>query len=263
MNVKVIDISTGENLSDQYTLRHKHQDDAFKRRQSESAGRQREFTFGNMLNIPEVVARIDDKYCGYLLYLQTYINYAGTLVSSADDPMTRADIQKALGLADRAFKSFIKAMVDNEIIAHENGCYCVNPAYHFKGKTENKHVIKTFTTKVRSLYNVRNANKLGFIYKLLPFIHFETNTVCVNPYEMQVELITQLSKQDIAEITGVSEKTVYTYLRRMKLGDEYVFAEIRRGKHRYYKLNPFIFYRRNGEPDATLREMFRLGFSGK
>jgi hypothetical protein len=216
-----------------------------------------------MLNIPEVVARIDDKYCGYLLYLQTHINFEGTLVKSTAEPMNRADIQKALGLADRAFKSFIKAMLTNEIITETGGAYRINPAYHFKGKTDNTHVIKTFTTKVRSLYSVRNANKLGFIYKLLPFIHFETNTVCANPNETSVDNIVQLPKQQIAEITGVSEKTVYTYLRRMKLGDEYVFAEIRRGNYRYYKLNPFIFYRKRGEPDATLREIFRLGFSGK
>jgi len=255
--LRIVDLETGEDKSADYTLRHRNQDAAYRRK-----GRQRDFTFGNMLNMPEVVAKIDDKYCGYLLYLQTYIDYDGSL-SDRGEPLDKDDIQRVLGLGRSAFFAFMKAMRAGEIIVEKAGKHYVNQAYHFKGATSNKHVIKSFTHKVRKLYTVRSANKLGFIYKLLPYIHLETNTVCANPYEKKVEGIRQLSKADIAELTGVNEKTVYTYLRRMKLGDEFVFAEIRRGNTRYYKLNPFIFYRKQGEPDATLREMFRLGFSGR
>lgn len=263
-SLRVIDIETGENVSHEYSLRHRNSDEAFRRKQ-ESRSKGRDFTFSNMLNIPEVIAKIDDKHCGHLLYLQTFINYEGLLVQANRDktPMTKADIQCVLGLKKTAFYEFFNAMISNEIIFEEsNGQYRINPLYHFRGNTNNAKVIKSFTAKVRSLYNPRNAKKLGFIYKVIPYIHYETNTVCANPFEQNVEQIEQLSKGDIADITHVSEKTVYSYLRNMKLGDEFVFAEIRRGKTRYYKINPFIFYRKDGEPDATLREMFRHGFSG-
>lgn len=227
-------------------------------------GRSRDFTFTDMQNITEVIGKIDEKHCGYLLYLQCFISYADGLLVKPDrdkTPMTKRDIQDTIGLKKTAFAEFFRSMVDNGIlIALDSGHYRVNSAYHFKGSTASAYTIKTFTAKVRELYTGRNANKLGFIYKLLPYVHFETNTICSNPYEKDVAAIEQLSKQEIAKLTGVSDKTVYTYLRKMKLGDEFVFAEIRRGNERYYKLNPFIFYRKNGVPDATLREMFRLGF---
>jgi hypothetical protein len=229
-------------------------------------GRKHDFTFTDMRNIHHVIGKIDDKHCGYLLYLQCFISYDGVLIHPTHDetPMTKRDIQDVVGLKKTAFNEFFRSMQSNGIIfENEHGKYSVNPAYHFKGKIDNPNVIRSFTTKVRELYTGRNANKLGFIYKLLPYVHFETNTICSNPYEKSVEGIEQLSKSDIALLTGVSEKTVFSYLRSMKLGDEFVFAEIRRGNERYYKLNPFIFYRKNGRPDATLREMFRLGFSGK
>jgi len=242
-----------------YTLRHRNQDRAFQRKQS---GRQRDFTFSNMLNMPEVIAKIDDKHCGHLLYLQTFINYDGQLVKADNSTMTKRDIQTVLCLQKTAFYEFFNAMLANGIIFEEGDHYRINPAYHFRGSTDNTRVIKSFSAKVRALYSARNAKHLGFIYKLLPFVHFDTNTVCANPFERNVEQVVQLSKKDIADLTGVSEKTVYSYLRKMKLGDEFVFAEIRRGQTKYYKLNPFIFYRKDGEPDATLREIFRLGFSG-
>jgi hypothetical protein len=257
-------METGEDLSQEYTLRHRNQDNAYKRIQARD-GRKHDFTFGNMLNIPEVIAKKDDKHCGHLLYLQTYIDYEGTLVNATLEkkPMSKHDIQAVLGLQKTAFYDFYNAMIEHAIIFEEGRVYRINPDYHFRGTTDNSYVIKSFTTKVRELYTGRNANKLGFIYKLLPYVHLETNTICANPYEKSVENIHQLSKSQIAVLTGVSEKTVFSYLRSMKLGDEFVFAEIRRGNERYYKLNPFIFYRKKGEPDATLREMFRLGFSGK
>lgn len=260
-NLHVIDTNTGEDVTPNYTIRHHHQDRAYQRRME---GHKRDFTFSNMINLPEVFAKIDDKHCGHLLYLQTFINYEGILVKADrfKSPMTKQDIQVVLGLKKTAFYEFFNAMTSNGIIFEESNHYRINPAYHFRGNTDNSRVIKSFTAKVRALYNPRNAKKLGFIYKLLPFIHYETNTVCTNPFEQNVDNIAQLSKHDIANLTGVSEKTVYSYLRRMKLGDEFVFAEIQRGKTKYYKLNPFIFYRKDGDPDATLREMFRLGFSG-
>lgn len=264
-SLRVIDIATGEDRTPEYKLRHRNQDEAFYRKQK-TRGKQLDFTFSNMLNIPEVIAKIDDKHCGHLLYLQTFINYDGILVKPNREktPMSKADIQEILGLKKSAFYEFFSAMLKHEIIFEEpNDRYRINPLYHFRGNTENTRVIKTFTAKVRALYSPRNAKKLGFIYKLLPYIHYETNTVCANPFEQDVSKIEQLSKKDIADITNISEKTVYNYLRKLKLGDEYVFAEIRRGKTRYYKINPFIFYRKDGEPDATLREMFLLGFSGR
>lgn len=231
--------------------------------QKRQEGRQHEFTFTDMRSIPSVIGQIDDKHCGYLLYLQCFISYDRGILTNANrgkTAMSKADIQRVLDLKRSAFIEFFSAMTRNAIIYEIDGKWAVNDAYHFRGTSDNQHVIKTFTARVRELYTGRNAKKLGFIYKLLPYVHFETNTVCANPYETAVELTEQLSKQDIAKLTGVSEKTVYSYLRTMKLGDEYVFAEIRRGNDRYYKLNPFIFYRKSGRPDATLREMFRLGF---
>jgi hypothetical protein len=233
---------------------------------SKLEGRKHDFTFTDMRNIHEVIGKIDDKHCGYLLYLQCFISYEGVLVSADRDkaPLSKADIQAVVGLKKTAFNEFFRSMLDNGIIfENEDGKYSVNPAYHFKGRLDNPHVIRSFTEKVRELYTGRNANKLGFIYKLLPYVHLETNTICANPYEKNVEAIGPLAKSEIAALTGVSEKTVFSYLRSMKLGDEFVFAEIRRGNERYYKLNPFIFYRKQGRPDATLREIFRLGFSGK
>lgn len=230
-------------------------------------GRNHDFTFTNMDSIARVIEAIEDKHCGYLLYLQCFIAYEdGVLTNPNRDktPMTKNEIMGTLGLKKTAFYDFYRNMVGKGIIIeNDDKTFSVNEDYHFKGSTTNTATIKSFTAKVRDLYTAKDAKKLGFIYKLLPYVHFDTNTICNNPYERDMAQVKQLSKNDIAEITGVTEKTVYSYLRKTKLGEQFIFAEVRSGNTHYYKLNPFIFYRKKGRPDASLREMFLVGFSGK
>lgn len=256
-----VDIDTGE-VSTEHYVRSRKQDVAYRRIQ-ESKGRSPQFTFTSMENIKEVISNIDSKHCGYLLYLQCFIDFKGRLVNDNNILMSKTDIQDLLGLGRTAFYHFFFSMLDNKIIYDIGNVFYINEKYHFKGKTGNNKVIKSFIYKVKRLYSKEKVNDLGFIYKVLPFIHLETNTICQNPYEVDVSKILYLSKTEIAELTGESEKTVYNRLRRMKLDKEYLFAEIRSGKERFYKINPFIFYRKEGKPDATLREIFLIGFSNK
>lgn len=45
----------------------------------EASGRGVEFTITNMNNIDEVIEKVSDKHCGYLLYLQCFVNYDAIL----------------------------------------------------------------------------------------------------------------------------------------------------------------------------------------
>lgn len=238
------------------------QREAYLRQKQREEGRKQRFTFTDMDNIKEIIENVSDQHCGYLLFLQCFVNYNSILMNPNKTSMTRDDMMGILRVKRSTFYDFLKCMTKNNIILIENidgvTKYKLNPRYHFQGKTDNPRVVKSFTSKIKELYNEVNAKDLGFVYKLLPFIHYETNTICENPYETDVEQTRPLDKSDIARITGLTEKAVYTKLRNLKFGDQYVFAEVIYGKQRFYKINPFVFYRKNGTPDATLREIFAL-----
>lgn len=244
--------------ADTHYVRSYEQDKAYKQQRYRQEGRKQKFTFTNMENIQEVIDKVSDKHCGYLLFLQCFVSY-NTIIRNPDSTyMTKSDMMKTLGLKRTAFAEFLVAMVANEIIFVDDNKYKLNPRYHFQGKTKNVRVVKSFSAKVKQLYGDVSAKDLGFIYKLLPFVHWETNTICANPYELDVEKTIPLNKTEIAHLTGVDERSVYNKLRNLHLGDEYVFGEMIVGNQHFYKLNPFIFYRKTGLPDASLREMFSL-----
>lgn len=230
-------------------------------RQATENGRGHAFTFTNMEGIREVIRTLDDKYCGYLLFLQCFLDYDGVLVKGQKQkiPMTKVDIAQTLGLKERAFRDFFKTLTEYNVLLIENNVFKINGEYHWKGSAKVERYIKTFTTEVKKLFGIFKPKDLGFIYKLLPYVHFETNLLCENPHERDLSKIRPLNKSDIAEVVGVDASTAFRKIQKIKLNDMYVFAEVSKGGiDNIYKINPFIFYRQNGKPDKSLLTDFIL-----
>ncbi|MRX54688.1 hypothetical protein GJU41_11960 [Bacillus idriensis] len=265
MTIKIIDISTGENLSDQYTLRHRNQDEAFKRKQAttnerESNGRQRDFTASNMRNLHEVYDVLTTAQCGYLMLLQCYVGYDdGILIDAKKQPMTTADMMSVLQLDKKraTFYDFLSACINNDIIREIDGKYAVNSHYHFRGAFGNQFVVKSYTSKIKRVYREVKAADIGLIYRMLPYVHYETNALCTNPYEKDPSKIRWFNRKELAQEIGVDPATLGRRLPNMTFDKEYVVARIKVGSEpERYTFNPRVFYRKDGEPDATLIAMF-------
>lgn len=243
-----------------YKVMSIEQIEAFRRKEYQLHGRKREFTLSDMEAIKEVIANVADKYCGYLLYMQCFLGFDGVIRNPNKSPMTTTDMMKKLKVGKSVLYEFMDVMTSNNIISvdmeGDAKQYRIDSRYHWRGKTDNPNVIKSFTSRVKELYAEVNARDLGFVYKLLPYVHQGTNMICDKPYEPYVNKIVALNKADIVRVTGVSEKSVYNKMRKLKFGNEYVFAEVKRGNERLYMINPFVFYRKRGVPDPTLRALF-------
>jgi hypothetical protein len=226
---------------------------------SKNSREQPSYTCSNINSIKEVIRTIEEKHCGYLLYLQCFMDFGGLLIkgSKYKEPMNKNDIRKVLNLGRTTFSTFFNTMIKNDIIHQEGGYFRVNTKFHWKGESKVTNLIRSYTTTLKELYKSVTAKDLGFIYKLLPYVHKETNFLCENPIEKNPLLIRPLNKKNIARIVGVDEKTVYRKLHRLKLSDMYVFAEVSKGGvNNAYMINPFIFYRKGGNPDKTLKTIF-------
>jgi hypothetical protein len=221
--------------------------------------RKKQFVFSHMDNIKYIASQLSDMYCGYLLYLQCFIDFNGHLVKSRDNYMSREDIMTTLGIKQRAFHDFMKAMQEHNIIIPDEidgtKAYRINKEYHFRGHTSNLRVIKGFITEIKKLYKQVSPADLGFVYKLLPWVHFETNILAHNPYEQDPKWVSPLTRDDIASITDVHPRNVYRKMKNLKLGDQYVFESTDTGA---YVINPRIFTRREGKPDPTLVTLFEI-----
>jgi hypothetical protein len=87
----------------------------------------------------------------------------------------------------------------------------------------------------------REKNVINFLSKLLPYVHVTTNALVHNPHEIDSSKVIPLTKEDIANITGINVTAVNSKLYNMMLNNEYVFASFTLACNELYLVNPHIF----------------------
>lgn len=98
---------------------------------------------------------------------------------------------------------------------------------------------------------------MGFLYKLLPYVHYETNTICSDPF-VEPEEIRFLNIKEIATLQNIDEKSASKTLDKLrKVGVIAVTIRQDDKRDRLFTLNPYLFYRQKGQPDKTLRGLFK------
>lgn len=268
---------TGEQFEIAY-YRTPDQEQAWKDKEEKKASRNGStFTFTDMGEVQQLKEEnameydgLTAKELGYYLVLQTYMSFDNILFKSSHStkPMNRGIIGEVLGISNRsAIKKTVdkfleKGLLSNQDYTLEDGktveCFVINEQYHYKGKAKNKHVLKVFSTRIRELYKQVGAGDLGFIYSLLPYVHFEQNILCTNPHELNSRLINVLTLQDIVDKTGVSSREVRRKINQLTFdGMGCIKIESLLGK-KCYRMNPFVVYRKDGEPPKLLKDSFLI-----
>lgn len=250
------------NEGDSVTLRTAKQRQAYREIKRKKASRLHEgrFTFADLDNVANVTAQIEPVYLGYLLYIQTYIDYeTGMIVSGRyKRPMTRSNLREVLKVSRETFRSLYANLERYSIICEDaEGHIYVNKAHHFRGTAAGRdHLVKCYDVRIRKLRSsARAVKQLGYLYRALPYVHFRDNFLCWNPAEPDPKKIRAINKEELAAIMGVDVKTLYRLIKTLTVDDLYVFAEIGRGRDSLFLVNPWICNR--GEYPLTLDSIFQ------
>ncbi|MFC7321958.1 hypothetical protein ACFQMN_13810 [Halobacillus campisalis] len=241
-----------------------------KRRHAYKQRDQRHFTFTRMAEILEITYGLSNKNCGYLLMLQPYVQYKTNIIAMngrEPKPMSKKQIAEVFGVQTRTAKSALDKLVDfGALEINEDGDYKMNERFHFRSKVKGDadQLVKTFHTTLKQL-KLKPA-ELGAVYKLLPYVHYETNLVCKNPFEDNPNKVEFYNKKDISKLFGISPRKASDLF--AKLTRAGVIVEIKRkapmmseasgdGRETVIAINPSIVTRLRGEHDhKTLLQLF-------
>jgi DNA-binding Lrp family transcriptional regulator len=219
----------------------------------------RHFSFGHMRNIRGITRGLSNKYCGYTLMLQPYIQFkTNVLVTEGREgsPLTLSNLARIWDVSNRTARAIVDELESRSIIFETSGVFTINERYHFRKKASGDvdALIKTFFTTLKS-FNLTAAD-LGFVYKLLPYVHYDTNLICADPFvnPSDIRFLTDSEIGDIVGMTETKTKESLARLRKARIIGEWINVEDRRAK--FTALNPYVFYRKPGEPDGMLRALF-------
>ncbi|MDN4523184.1 hypothetical protein [Fictibacillus fluitans] len=266
----IIDTETGELIKELRSgdkIISKERSEAFKKKleaekQTELIKRdKRRFSFGKMEKMKEVSKELDSKKCGYILRLLPYMERSTGYLKRKDGKLmkSKTDLGNALGVKKVSSRnSIIEALKTASVLAQDENGFKLNPNVHINGATNGKELIKLFNTTLEKLSKDLKPAELGYIYKLLPYVHYGTNLICSDPFEKNPEKLFFLNQASIGKLLGLEHKEVKAFITKLrKIG---VIAEAlseRDTRNRKYYVNPYIFYRKKGFPDDTLKSMFK------
>ncbi|MCC0678186.1 MULTISPECIES: hypothetical protein [unclassified Clostridioides] len=206
-----------------------------------------------------------------LIYLATYLNYntgeENLLVRYSQFkeiiPIDRKNMKEILNLKDRAFRDFLIDVKKSELLYEFSNKFYINPKYFTKGisKFENKEYTRIYINTSRFLYEhctPRQHKQLSYIYQLIPYIHFESNILCLNPYESDISKIEKISLHKICELLNIDSSKQYMLKFKKELLKfyievnvdkyyffKYVIVENSYENTDYFIINPYVIWRGN------------------
>ncbi len=167
--------------------------------------------FSNLL--PETVTR--------LIYLNTFINYHDNkLMLSQRTNMKYKDLSSVLGVSKATVSRFWKEVSPKYITKPDNDLMITNNMVFSRGHLRQKQYTayqKFYIDSVRKLYESverKHHKKLGYLFKLLPFINIEYNLLCCPECTLETNInnIELISMADFCNWIGYDIKHLNTLI---------------------------------------------------
>lgn len=272
MTRNFVDLETGELIEGVVSIRTAKQDQAYKEyKQRETLLNRSDNPFILLtMNMKGLEKMLSTKDLGYYIIMVSYAGYDNRLKASPDAkvPLVRKELQEILkvssattmtGLVNRFKKAGLIKEETVERFGKNYKSFVIDPKYAFKkgiagenSDRETEETVKLFTKAIQRVYAETDlhASSLGFLYKCIPYLHYETNYLVHNPYERDYDKLEFITIDELSEIQNVSRQITSKRLANIVYDDMYCFARVKIGAEPEVRIkaNPMVICRKAGMP---------------
>ena len=183
----------------------------------------------------------------------TRLMYFATFCSSDCYVMQNADLKLALNISSNQAKSFRDEFVERVIFNRGTRLYLNNELFG-KGKVEttDKDYIRLFTSTTRQLYETCRTTSehayLAYFFRMIPFINRQTNILCTNQNEQEIEHVAYMTASEFFNFIGKTHiSRLKTILQSYRVNGELVIGyfdtlNTLTPKGKYVVINPILYY---------------------
>lgn len=214
------------------------------------------FTFFRYEFLSDVLSSYNLNQVARLFLMATYLPYrqSNILQYRNGTKISKKELQKLLILSDGSFRRFLEDM--SGIIVMENDGVQLNSSLfernNIRGQREQTNsFIRIYHKAYRFLYKkltVRKHQQLGYLIRLIPYLHRTTNIICNNPYVESEENLNTLGMRKICDVIG------YEYNQVSRLVKNLQYLTLENGQ-------PVFLYNRDKDIAAIHPELFYAGSS--
>ncbi|MFJ7978448.1 hypothetical protein ACIQZI_22840 [Peribacillus sp. NPDC096379] len=186
------------------------------------------------------------------------------LLQKDGKPLKQIDIQNIFGKSKRQTVDIVKRLETLSIlIAVKDGrskLFYINERFHSMGKiTREGKFTKLLTTKLREVVKDLKLEQLGFLYKILPYFHYDTCVLSHNPNEQDEKKILFMNRNELSTAINYDVDNITALVK--KLEEKGLIMTSRRYGNVLYYVHPDLMYRQanNGDMEKfnALRKMFK------
>ncbi len=219
--------------------------------------------------IMEVTQHLSLTEGGAVMKLLHYLKQNGKgKLSNAGKPLYQKDIQAILGRGSTQTKQIIKRLEYLSILIPtkegRSKVFYINENFHCMGKLLKKPFTKLLKGRLSIIVDELPLNQLGFLYKILPYFHFEKCFLCHNPDEKDFSVIRKMNRGDLAKAINHNPDELTKIVKSLTKKGLIMTTESC-GSLLYY-VYPDLMYRKDsdGQDDYTrgLRAMFEEHLKG-
>lgn len=206
-----------------------------------------------------------------LMYLGTYIAWnTGRIQYDNGRVIDREGFEKLMGLSTKRSRELFKRYVEAEILTERDDCIFMNPTVFYRGNVKTiSHAVsdmqytRLFKKTVRDLYektNGKTVGQLALVYSVMPFLNFETNIICYNPDETDMDRIRPMGLEKLAILLEYANAgKLKAALNRVQIDGQVVFNFFENPRDRREKritVNPRTIFAGTGEQLAAIMVQF-------
>lgn len=228
-----------------------------------------------------------------LMFLATYMDYDGTLVSDAyggkgnsKTYLSRKNIQKLLKLSDKTFIRFWNELIQNNLISElgsENDeRYYLSQNMFARGRVNKKalsnmaendyYITRLYNSAIREIYSksrVATHTTLSYIFKMIPFVNRKYNVLCFNPLEEDFSKIKYMTVGDFCDQVGYDRsqaarlfhelyKPTFVTEKGEQAAVRYVSGKNLRKESFYIFVSPRVYYAKTEYDRCQINEILEL-----
>lgn len=189
-----------------------------------------------------------------IIFLATFLNYDGYIGDYHGNRFTSDLLGSLLKISRASFFRFFSDVKKSGILIEEPGTHFVkfNDQVFKKGALgelkPNENAVRLYANAIREMY--RNADisehkTLSYVFQAIPFINFQYNIICSNPYETELKKVKRLLFPDYCDLINYSKnnhRRLFNAMRKLTVDSEYVFGFTQTGDDVSIFINPRIYY---------------------
>lgn len=212
--------------------------------------------------IKDIAKKMQLQEAGALIKLLPYLkfNSEGILIKDKK-PLKLKDIQEIIKRGKTVTAAILDRLEELQVIFKQqqgrSNAYGINEAFHTMGKVIEKSAFtKLYQVRTKEILEPLSLNEAGLLYKALPYFHYQSFHLCLNPDEKDPMVIHHINHEMLSEIIELDPKNVYSHIK--KLMGHGVIMKTQSANNTHYMVHPDVMFRTQVETEyaQAIRKLF-------